>query len=79
MLKILIGDDHELVRRGIKQILLEEFSSLDIMEVEDTESLIKLATQQSWNLVISDISMPGGGGLEAVPKILEKILINEYY
>lgn len=73
MLKILIADDHELVRSGIKQILLEEFSSLEIKEVIDTDSLIKAATQENWNLIISDISMPGGGGIDALPKILGKV------
>lgn len=73
MLKILIADDHELVRSGIKQILLEEFSSLEIKEVIDTGSLIKAATQENWNLIISDISMPGGGGIDALPKILGKV------
>lgn len=73
MLKILIADDHELVRKGIKQILLEEFSSLEIKEVFDTDSLISAATQENWNLIISDISMPGGGGIEGLSQILAKV------
>jgi|KBSSwiS6_1023812.scaffolds.fasta_scaffold00663_3 DNA-binding NarL/FixJ family response regulator len=73
MLKILIADDHELVRKGIKQILLEEFSSLEIKEVFDTDSLIAAATQENWNLIISDISMPGGGGIEGLSQILARV------
>ena len=72
MLKILIADDHEVIRRGIRQILLEEFSSLKISEVVDTASLITKATRGDWDLIISDISMPGGGGIEALSRILEK-------
>jgi len=73
MLKILIADDHELVRKGIKRILLDEFSSLEIKEVCDTDTLITAATQENWNLIISDVSMPGGGGIEALNKILGRI------
>lgn len=72
MLNILIADDHELVRRGIRQILLEEFSLLKIDEVKDASSLVKSALEANWDLIISDISMPGGGGIDALPQILDK-------
>lgn len=40
MLKILIADDHAIVRRGLRQILLEEYPSAEVGEVGDAESLI---------------------------------------
>ena len=72
MLKILIADDHEIMRRGIKQILVEGFSFVEIAEVSDTSSLIEKALSEHWDIIISDISMPGGGGLSAIPVIREK-------
>lgn len=72
MLKILIADDHEIVRRGIKQILLEEYSLIEIGEASDTSSLVEKATDEDWDIIISDLSMPGGGGLDAIKKIREK-------
>jgi DNA-binding NarL/FixJ family response regulator len=72
MLNILIADDHELVRRGIGQILLEEFSLLKLDEVKDTSALLQTGLEANWDLIISDISMPGGGGIEAIPQILKK-------
>lgn len=73
MLRILIADDHEIVRRGIKQILQEGLSFPEIGEAADTSTLIQKATNEPWDIVISDLSMPGGGGIEAIAAIrLEK-------
>ncbi len=72
MLKVLIADDHEIVRRGIKQILQEEFSFAQIDEAGDTDSLIKKALAQDWDIIISDMNMPGGGGLEALHHIRQQ-------
>jgi len=72
MLKVLIADDYEIIRTGIKYILQEEFTRVEIGEAFDTASLIEMASAQNWDLIISDISMPGGGGLVALKKILEK-------
>lgn len=73
MLRILIADDHAFIRKGLTQILTDEFTPIHIEEVEDTQSLLKHAFDQPWDLIISDISMPGGGGLEALGIIKEKL------
>jgi DNA-binding NarL/FixJ family response regulator len=73
MLKILIADDHEIVRLGLKQILLEEFPHAKIDEAGDTDTFIRKAVGGKWDIVISDLSMPGGGGLEALRKIRKQI------
>lgn len=73
MLRILIADDHEIVRRGMKQILLEEFSFVTIGEAIDTDSLIGKAIAEKWDIIISDLAMPGGGGLVALRAIKERI------
>jgi two-component system, NarL family, invasion response regulator UvrY len=69
MLKILIADDHEIVRRGLKQILLEGFSFAEVEEAHDCPSLVERAKGSEWNIIISDLAMPGGGGLEALKQI----------
>ncbi len=69
MLKVLIADDHTVVRRGLRQILLEGFPSAQVEEVADAEELIKKIMQAPWDLVISDLSMPGRSGLEALQQI----------
>jgi len=69
MLKVLIADDHEIVRRGLKQILLEEYPTALIEEANDTCTLIAKAISGNWDFILSDMSMPGGGGLEAIHQI----------
>lgn len=69
MLRILIADDHTVVRRGLKQILLDEFPGAKIEEVPDAEGLIKKVMQGKWDIVVSDLSMPGRSGLDALQQI----------
>ncbi|MBL7738424.1 MAG: response regulator transcription factor [Chitinophagaceae bacterium] len=69
MLKILIADDHAIVRKGLKQILLEEYPSAAISEVSDAESLLADITRDEWSVVICDMNMPGRSGLDALTQI----------
>lgn len=68
-MRILIADDHTVVRRGLKQILLEEFPSAIIEEVPDAEQLINKVMSTEWDVVVSDLSMPGRSGLDALHQI----------
>lgn len=70
-MRILIADDHEIVRKGLKQILLEHYGTVTIEEAPDGEVLVKKAIEADWDIVISDISMPRLNGLEALRKIKE--------
>jgi len=69
MVRIIIADDHTVVRKGLKQILLEEFPSAHIEEVSDAEELLKKVMKSEWDVVISDLSMPGRSGLESLQQI----------
>ncbi len=69
MMKILIADDHSVVRRGLRQILLEGFPGSEIKEVGDAEDMVKQVINDTWDVVISDLSMPGRTGLEALQQI----------
>ena len=69
MNRIILADDHSFVRLGLIQILKDEYPSAIIHEVADGESLVKEVTQQDWDLVISDLDMPGRSGLEALQQI----------
>ena len=69
MLRILIADDHAIVRRGLKQLLLEEYPSAVIGEVSDTEDLLKEVIGDGWDIVICDMNMPGRSGLDALGQI----------
>lgn len=69
MKRIIIADDHSFVRLGLIQILKDEYPSAEIKEAEDGEVLIKEVMKQHWDLVISDLDMPGRSGLEALEQI----------
>lgn len=69
MLRILIADDHTVVRKGLKQILLEEFPAARIEEVPDAEEMINKVMNDHWDIVVSDLSMPGRSGLDALQQI----------
>lgn len=69
MFRIIIADDHPVVLQAVKQIMLEEFPSSHIEEAFDTSSLIEKALAAEWDLVISDLAMPGGGGFLALKRI----------
>jgi len=69
MLRIIIADDHTVVRRGLKQILLDEFPSAVIEEAADAELLLKKVFKEEWDIVISDLSMPGRSGMDALQQI----------
>jgi len=69
MLRILIADDHAIIRKGLKQILLEEYPSAIIEEVNDAEGVIKKTISDEWDIIICDLSMPGRSGLDVVQQV----------
>ena len=69
MVRILIADDHAIVRKGLRLLLLEEYPSAVVEEVDDAESLVRKAIQGEWDVVICDLSMPGRSGLDALRQL----------
>ncbi|PYX73478.1 MAG: DNA-binding response regulator [Acidobacteria bacterium] len=70
MLRILIADDHELARRGIRS-LLESHPGWEVCaEAKDGRDAVELATSLKPDLVLLDIGMPNLNGLEAARQIL---------
>jgi DNA-binding NarL/FixJ family response regulator len=68
-LKILVIDDHEVVRRGVKQILEETFSHVEVGEADTGQKGIAAVRQEPWDLAILDISLPDQSGLELLCKL----------
>ena len=71
-MNILIADDHTIVRKGIKQILMEEFIEAVIEEVADGNEMLHKIRSEKFDIVISDISMPGRSGLESLKQVKEE-------
>jgi len=68
-IKILIADDHAIVREGLKQIVAEEKDIQLAGEAENAKQMMELLSKDNWSLVILDINMPGKSGLEALKDI----------
>src|ERR1700692_1350588 len=64
--KILIADDHALMRESLSRVLLNAFPLCEIELACDGRELVEKSLDTSWDLIISDVSMPITGGLEAV-------------
>jgi DNA-binding NarL/FixJ family response regulator len=69
MIKILIADDHAVVRRGLKQILAEEPDMMVFGEACDAREVIKNVSDQDWDIVILDITMPDISGLDVLEEL----------
>ena len=70
MISILITDDHSIVRKGIRQIIMEEYPTAIIEEAYNAEGMLEKVREKEWDIVISDLSMPGKNGIEVIPQII---------
>ncbi len=70
MITVLIVDDHELVRAGIRSLLSTVNGLKVIGEAATGEEAVKVAREKHPNVVLMDVRMPGIGGLEATRKLL---------
>jgi two-component system, NarL family, invasion response regulator UvrY len=66
MIRVLIVDDHPIVRRGLKEILVRELEGTVCGEAKDAQDVLARMQTEDWDLVILDITMPGRSGLEVL-------------
>lgn len=69
MKRILIVDDHSSVRKGVKQILSDEFTDAEFGESSNGAEALTMARLQKWDLIVLDIDMPGRNGLEVLRQL----------
>jgi len=68
-MKILITDDHAVLRRGLMQILEDGFGKVQFGEAANAGEAITQVAKSHWDLVVLDITMPGRSGLDALKEI----------
>ena len=69
MTKIIIADDHAVVRQGVKQILAAEPDMQLVGEARNFEETLEVTRRLAWDVLLLDYSMPGGNGLQVLKKI----------
>ncbi len=68
-MKVLIVDDHELVRDGLARIIAEEFTITKLLEASNGNEGEKAARKGNWDIIIMDMSMPDKTGLEVLKEL----------
>ena len=63
MIRVLIIDDHAVVRRGLREILADE-RDVEVSETADAYEALRLVVEQTFNLAVLDIDLPGKSGLD---------------
>jgi two-component system invasion response regulator UvrY len=69
MIRVLITDDHPVVRRGIRQILEDDESIILIDEASNGKELLDKMASQDYDVVLLDISLPGRSGIELISQV----------
>jgi two-component system invasion response regulator UvrY len=68
-MRILIVDDHAIMRNGVKQTLSDAFDETIFGEASSAEEALTLIRSQSWDVVVLDVGLPGRSGLDALKEI----------
>ena len=67
--KLLVADDHAVVRLGVRQILQENFPNADISEAANGQEVLDAVRAEHWDLLLLDIGMPIRSGLEIMSEL----------
>ena len=66
MIRVLVSDDHAILRRGLKEILMRELQGAVCGEAENAPQVLDLVQREHWDLVILDVTMPGPSGVDVL-------------
>ena len=72
MIKILIADDHAVVRKGLKQILAETSDIVAADEAKNGQEVLEKVRKSDYDIVMLDISMPGRSGIEILKQLKDE-------
>ncbi len=70
MIRILITDDHAILRKGLKETLEQELGKVTFGEAENARQALEQVRKETWDLMLLDIDMEGQSGLEVLEDIL---------
>src|ERR1035437_1063971 len=70
-IRILIADDHAVLRAGLGLLLSQQYDMIVVGEAEDGAEAVSKATELRPDVILMDLAMPGGSGLSATRAILD--------
>jgi DNA-binding NarL/FixJ family response regulator len=69
MMRVLIVDDHAIVRRGLRELLSDEFHGAAFVEASDARQALEQLRKKQWDVVLLDIMLPGKSGLDLLKEL----------
>lgn len=69
MIRVLIVDDHAIVRRGLRELLSDEFRGAAFGEASDAHQALEQIWKEKWDVALLDITLPGRSGLDLLKEI----------
>ncbi len=69
MIRVLIVDDHEIVRRGLREVFVQQFEELEVGEAENFDRALELIATRHWDIVLLDINLPDRSGFEVLSEL----------
>jgi two-component system invasion response regulator UvrY len=71
MIRVLIVDDHAIVRRGLRSLLADAFQDTACGEASNAEEALQQLRRKQWDIALLDITLPGRGGLDLLKELKE--------
>ena len=68
-MNILVADDHAIVRKGLIELLSEDFKDLVAHQATNSQQALEIVAQHKLDVILLDISMPGRNGIETLKQI----------
>jgi two-component system invasion response regulator UvrY len=69
MIRVLIVDDHAIVRRGLRELLSDEFQGPAFGEAPDARQALEQLRKKEWDIALLDIALPGKSGLDLLKEL----------
>ncbi len=67
--RVLVADDHALVRKGLQQVIKEQAPDMVVGEATDGEQVLSMVRKEKWDVLVLDIGMPRRSGLEILQEL----------